>query len=155
MLTWRNAHGTRVQARFQARARDTGAGAVAPQSSESCTAERASIAPWDRKRRPTASGAQAQRPRPAATSLDLDAYDADLPVSFPFSRGAANLLCIAPAPRKSLGREEQRASRRPCHLSLGTTLQPNWCSNSFWAAGRPTTACALNGIPCYYGGASV
>ena len=71
---------------------------------------------------------QGQRPRPAATSLDLDAYDADLPVSFQFSRGAANLLCIAPAPRKSQGREEQRASmqrlglprpvilRRPCHL---------------------------------------
>ena len=27
--------------------------------------------------------------------------------------------------------------------------------NSIWAAGRPTTICALNGIPCYYGGVSV
>ena len=27
--------------------------------------------------------------------------------------------------------------------------------NSIWAAGRPTTVCALSGIPCYYGGVSV
>ena len=51
-MTWRNAHGARVQARFQARARDTGAGAVSAGTRARATGtSRGGTAEWAAPRR--------------------------------------------------------------------------------------------------------
>ena len=58
------------------------------------------------------------------------------------------------AGRAALQRQRLRWPRLPAvrgHAQIQRLLEQ---PNSFWAAGRPTTACALHGIPCYYGGAS-
>ena len=52
--------------------------------------------------------------------------------------------------RKRFGWPRLRAVRGHAQYQRLLRLQ-----NSIWAAGRPTTVCALSGIPCYYGGASV